>query len=186
MRPGMIWLTRIFEDASSIASVFARADTDARSTVDNPRFGTGSFTDDEVDTRIAPPPRDFMCGTAARTIRMVLNNKRSAASCHARSSNEIASPAGGPPELVMMPSIPQNRSAAAAIHFSIASDDRTSTGIANTFEPVSRSIRSDADVMDAGSRDEIETVAPSAPSAWATAYPRPLLAPAINMTLFLS
>ena len=43
--------------ASSIARVFASAGTDARSTVDSPRFGIGSLTDEEVDIRIAPPPR---------------------------------------------------------------------------------------------------------------------------------
>ena len=57
MRPGMIWLTRMPVAASSSASVFASADDRARSTVDNPRFGIGSFTDDDVDIRIAPPPR---------------------------------------------------------------------------------------------------------------------------------
>ncbi len=57
IRPGMIWLTRILEGASSIASVFASADTDARNTVDSPRFGIGSLTEAEVDIRMAPPPR---------------------------------------------------------------------------------------------------------------------------------
>ena len=46
--------------ASSIASVLASAETDARNTVDSPRFGIGSFTDDDVETRIAPPPRFCM------------------------------------------------------------------------------------------------------------------------------
>ena len=45
MRPGMIWLTRILSAASSSASVLDSADTDARSTVESPRFGIGSFTE---------------------------------------------------------------------------------------------------------------------------------------------
>jgi len=101
-------------------------------------------------------------------------------------AEDTARPAGGPPELVMRPSIPPNLSAVAATHVSMASRERTSTGIANTFDPVSRSIRDAADAIDAWSRDEIDTIAPSAASACATAYPSPLLAPAINMTLFLS
>src|SRR3954469_12737245 len=127
-----------------------------------------------------------MWGTAARTIRIVLNSNRSAASCHAASSNEMARPAGGPPEFVIRPSIPPNLSAVAAIHLSIASRDRTSTGMANTVDPVPRSIREAADVIDDWSRDEIETIAPSCARTCATAYPSPLLAPAISMTLFLS
>ena len=86
----MIWLTRILSAASSSASVFASAETDARTTVDSPRFGIGSLTDDEVDIRIAPPPRAFIDGTAARTMRIVLNSSRSIAFCHAASSNETA------------------------------------------------------------------------------------------------
>ena len=90
MRPGMIWLTRILSAASSSASVFDSADTDARRTVDSPRFGIGSFTDADVDIRIEPPPRAFIDGTAARTIRSALNSSRSTAFCHAASSNDTA------------------------------------------------------------------------------------------------
>ena len=59
---------------------------------------------------MAPPPRSFIDGTAARTMRSVLNSSRSIASCHAASSNEIAAPAGGPPALVNSRSTPPNRS----------------------------------------------------------------------------
>ena len=127
IRPGMIWLTRIFEVASSSASVLASAETDARSTVESPRFGIGSLTDDEVDMRIAPPPRACIDGTAARTMRSALNSSRSAASCQARSSNDSAAPAGGPPELVISRSMPPKRSLVAAAQRWMPSADLTST-----------------------------------------------------------
>ena len=111
----MIWLTLIFEGASSIASVFDRADTEARSTVERPRFWIGSFTDDDVDIRMAPPPRACIDGSAARTIRNVLNSSRSTASCHAASSNDTAGPVGGPPELVKSRSTPPKRCDVSAI-----------------------------------------------------------------------
>ena len=115
--PGMIWLTRIFDGASSRASVLASADTDARSTVESPRFGIGSLTDEEVETRIAPPPREVIDGTAARIIRSVLNSSRFAASCHAASSNDSDGPAGGPPPLHSSRSTPPNFSIVAVAHF---------------------------------------------------------------------
>src|SRR5262245_29421183 len=81
--------------------------------------------------------------------------------------------------------MPPNLSAAAVTHLWMASAERTSTGIATTFDPVSRSIRAAAAAIDAPSLDEIDTVAPSCAKACATAYPSPLLAPAIRTTLFL-
>ncbi|OFW07367.1 MAG: hypothetical protein A3H96_05175 [Acidobacteria bacterium RIFCSPLOWO2_02_FULL_67_36] len=161
-------MTRIFEGASSSASVLARADTEARNTVDSPRFGMGSLTDADVDIRIAPPPRPCIDGTAARTMRSALNSSRSAASCHARSSKEMAAPAGGPPELVINRSMPPKRSIVDRIHRSIASAERTSAAMANTWAPVSRSIFPAACAMDSPSRDDMETIAPSSASAWAT------------------
>ena len=143
-------------------------ETDARRTVERPRFWIGSLTDDDVDMRIAPPPRASIHGTADRTIRIVLKSSNSAASCHAASSNDIAWPAGGPPELVISASIPPKRSTVAATHRWIASADRTSTGIANTSVPVSRWMRAAAARIDASSRDEIDTFAPSCASALAT------------------
>ena len=119
----------------------ASADTAARTTVESPRFGIGSFTEDDVDMRIAPPPRSTMYGTVARTMRSALKSSRSTASCHAWSSNDTAAPAGGPPEFVMSASIPPKRSADVFTQRSMASGDRTSTGIASTVAPVSRSMR---------------------------------------------
>ena len=48
---------------------------------------------------MAPPPRAFIDGTTARTIRSVLNSSRFAASCQAASSNDSAGPDGGPPRV---------------------------------------------------------------------------------------
>ena len=131
--------------ASSSASVFASADTDARSTVDSPRFWIGSFTDDEVDIRIAPPPRATMEGTAARTMRSALNSSRSTAPCHAASSNESAAPAGGPPPLANSRSTPPNVSSVARVQRRMPSADSTSSGVASTCsgaEPLGRRRRS--------------------------------------------
>ena len=63
-------------------------------TVDSARFGIGSFTDDDVVTRIEPPPRFCIEGTTARIMRSVLNSNRSIEFCHAASSNESVEPAG--------------------------------------------------------------------------------------------
>src|SRR5688572_6771434 len=116
-------------------------------------------------------------------MRSVLNSSRSAASCHARSSKESAAPAGGPPEFVISRSMPPNRSADDLIHASMPSADRTSSAVARTVAPVSRSIREAASRTAVSSRDAIDTCAPSAAIARATAYPSPLLAPATSATL---
>ena len=72
IRPGISVLTRILSAASSTDSVLASDVTPDRSTFDSARFGIGSFTDDEVPTRIAPPPRARIDGTTSRTVRMTL------------------------------------------------------------------------------------------------------------------
>ena len=98
------------DDDKFIAMVTARAETDARRTVDSPRLGIGSFTEADVDIRIEPPPRAFIDGTTARTMRSALNSSRSTAFCHAASSNDTAAPDGGPPLLVKSRSTPPKRS----------------------------------------------------------------------------
>ncbi len=178
----MIWLTRMPDGASSIARVLASADTLARSTVERPRLGIGSFTEAEVDMRMAPPPRACMSGTAARTIRSALNSSRLAASCHASSSKDTAAPAGGPPEFVNSRSTPPKRFVVSPAHRVMSAADRTSTGRASTSPP----IRPAALSIACASLDAMDTRAPSCASACATANPSPRLAPATMATLPVS
>src|SRR5947199_6164640 len=108
-------------DASSSDSVLASADTDARITLDSARFAIGSLTDEEVLTRIAPPPRACIDGTTSRIVRTALISSRSNAACHAASSNDSDAPAGGPPVLQNSRSTPPNVSTLALCHAAIAS-----------------------------------------------------------------
>ena len=178
-RPGTIWLTRIFAAASSSASVFDSADTDARSTVDRPRFGIGSLTDDDVDTRIAPPPRAFIDGTAARIIRSVLKNSRFVASCHAASSNDSAGPAGGPPALAKSRSTPPSfRSSRRPRSECVAPTGHRPPSPAR--RAVSARDRRVGDRALVPRRDRHQR--PFGASAFATAKPSPRLAPATMAT----
>ena len=128
---------------------------------------------------MAPPPRASIDGTAARTIRSVLKSSRSTASCQAASSNDSAAPDGGPPALAKSRSTPPKRSSVALAQRSMPSAERTSSGVASTCPAPSRFA---AAQIAASSRDAIDTNAPSAASACATAKPRPRLAPATIAT----
>ncbi len=155
--------------ASSLASVFAIAPTDDRTTFDSARLAIGSLTADDVDTRIAPPPRDSIDDTASRTSRTALSTSSSNAPRHASSSNDSAAPGGGPPVFTMSRSTPWKRSSVRACQSAMASADRRSTGTASGSVAVSRPIRRPASAIAEASRDPIDTSAPSAASARATA-----------------
>ena len=116
MRPGISVLTRILSAASSTDSVLASDVTPDRSTFDKARYGTGSFTEDDVPIRIEPPPRVRIDGTTSRTVRITLMSRRSNAACQAASSNPSAVPAGGPPVFANSRSTPPNSFTVVACH----------------------------------------------------------------------
>ncbi len=169
MRPGIRLFTRIFCGASSIDSVLASAATDARRTFDSARLPIGSFTDEEVPTRIDPPPRACIEGTTRRAVRITLRTSRSKPLCHAASSKLNAAPAGGPPVLAYNRSTPPNASTVARCQASIAGAALKSPAVAITVAPVSFLIAAAARSTASRSRDAIDTRAPSAASARATA-----------------
>src|SRR5262245_33795915 len=117
--------------ASSLASVFDSAATDERTTFESARFATGSFTADDVDTTIAPPPRAFIDGAARRTNRTALSTSSSNAPFQPSSSNDNAGPAGGPPEFTNNRSTPPNFSIVLVCQAAIDFADRTSTAAAS-------------------------------------------------------
>ena len=81
-------------------ALFESADTEVRITVEIARFPMGSRTAEEVASKIAPPPRAVIEGTARRIMRTALSSNSSNAPCQAASSNFRTGPGGGPPELV--------------------------------------------------------------------------------------
>ena len=169
MRPGMIWFTRILSAASSSASVFASAETDARSTVESPRFGIGSFTDADVDIRIEPPPRclhrrhrrpDHAQRAEQQQIHRVL--PRRIVKRHGRAGRRAAG-------------VGEQQIDAAESFDRLLSPGGDLIAVADVHrhrEHVSRrppTSRFAASSIDAGVVDEIETIAPSRASASATA-----------------
>src|SRR5258705_177818 len=84
MRPGMSVFTRIFCGASSTESVFASDVTADRRTFDSARLGNGSLTDDDVPTRMTPPPRLPIDGATSRTVRTTLISRSSIERCRCR------------------------------------------------------------------------------------------------------
>ncbi len=129
--------------------------------------------------RIAPPPRAFIEGTTARTIRSGLNRSRLAASCQAVSSKDSAGPAGGPPAFANSRSTPPNRSIVTLAQCCIASADLTSAAVPSVCPPNLAA----AAWIAVSLREEMDTIAPSSTSACATANPSPRLAPATIATL---
>ena len=186
IRPGNSELTRIRSGASSTDSVLTSEVTPARITFDSARFGNGSFTVDEVPTRIAPPPRARIDGTTRRTVRITLSSSSSNAFCHAMSSKLSAVPAGGPPVFANSRSTPPNRSVVAAVHRVIASALLKSAGDRQR-PAAARRVDRRRRPLDARPRRarRSTTCAPSAASARATAKPSPLLAPPTIATLFV-
>jgi hypothetical protein len=162
-------LTRIRSPASSSDSVFASEVTPDRKTFDSARFGIGSFTEDDVPIRIAPPPRCRIDGTTQRTARTTLMSSRSNALCHATSSKLSESPAGGPPVFANSASTAPSLEIVSVCQRAMASALLRSAVTGNTRAPVIRAIDSAACSMPRVSRDAIDTEAPSAASACATA-----------------
>ena len=123
------------------AKVFDIAATAERTMFESARFGTGSFTADDVDTTIEPPPRAFIDGTARRTMRTALRTSSSNAPCHAASSNESVVPAGGPPAFTNKRSTPPNFSIVRACHAASESADFTSKAVPSVSTCVSLAMR---------------------------------------------
>src|SRR3972149_7034432 len=84
-----------------MARLLARAATEGRRTLDSPRLGIGSLTDDEVASRMLPPRSKD--GSTARTIRMTLSTRSSKDCRHASSLKPRIGPGAGPPRRARKP-----------------------------------------------------------------------------------
>src|SRR5438093_4444193 len=164
-------LTVIRSAASSSESDLARPVTAARSELESRRLAIGCRTEIEVMNTRRPWSELLRCGSAAWTRRTALINVRSKAFSQASSGRVSNTPGGGPPALTTTMSRAPRRS--------IASLTRASGSPAfersRADEPAAP-ISSAAASIDFGSRELMNTAAPSAASASAQARPRPLLA----------